>query len=136
MGLTIRPLIDEDYDTILVEWWKDWSWESPTKDFLPENGSGGLMVMDNDIPVCAGFMYTTNSAVAWVDWIISNKNYRKKPERAIALDILVNSLTNSAKEKGCKYVYALIKHKGLIRVYEELGYTQGDSYPTELIKKL
>ena len=74
MGLTIRPLIDEDYDTILVEWWKDWSWESPTKDFLPENGSGGLMVMDNDIPVCAGFMYTTNSAVAWVDWIISNKN--------------------------------------------------------------
>tara|TARA_R100000655_G_scaffold77184_2_gene116242 strand:+ start:7852 stop:8262 length:411 start_codon:yes stop_codon:yes gene_type:complete len=136
MGLTIRPLIDEDYDTILVEWWKDWSWKSPRKDFLPENGSGGLMVMDNDIPVCAGFMYTTNSAVAWVDWIISNKNYRKKPERAIALTILVDSLTNSAKEKGFKYVYALIKHKGLIRVYEELGYTQGDSYPTELIKKI
>ena len=136
MGLIIRPLIDQDYETILVEWWKDWKWVPIEKDFLPDNGTGGLMVVDDGIPVCAGFIYTTNSAVAWVDWIISNKNYRKKPERAIALDILVNSLTNLAKETGHKYVYALIKHKGLIDVYEKLGYIHGDSYTSELIKKL
>ena len=136
MGLTIRPLIDGDYETILIEWWKDWKWVPTEKDFLPDNGTGGLMVVDGDIPVCAGFVYTTNSSAAWVDWIVSNKNYRKKPERTIALEILVQSLTNLAKEKGHKYVYALIKHKGLIGVYEKLGYIQGDSYSTELIKKL
>ena len=92
------------------------------------------MIYDEDIPICAGFLYNTNSKVAWVDWIISNRNYRKSPERKDAVKLLVDTLTNVAKNTGNKYAYALIKHDRLVRSYEELGYKKGDVYNKEMIK--
>lgn len=136
MALVVRDLKEEDYDEILVGWWDQWGWTAPERDFLPENGTGGVMVMDDDIPVCAGFCYFANSKVAWVDWIISNKEYRKKPERSHAIRILIYYLTQACKSIGYKYCYALIKNKNLIKTYEDLGYTKGDSYTSEMIKKL
>jgi|TARA_R110002074_G_scaffold399372_1_gene592428 hypothetical protein len=136
MEFNIRPLGETDYEDILVGWWKDWKWTPPLKDFLPSDGKGGVMVLDNDIPVCAGFVYMTNSKVAWVDWIISNKEYKKKPQRKEALDLLITTLTNICKDTGNKYCYALIKNKSLIKTYETLGYTSADNYTQEMIKVL
>ena len=134
MKFTTRPLNSEDYESILVGWWKAWGWDAPLRDFLPQNGEGGIMVMDGDIPVCAGFIYNTNSKVAWVDWIISNKDYKESRSEAIVL--LVETLTSIAKNLDNNYAYALIKHKGLIKTYESLGYMQAENYNTEMIKKL
>ena len=130
----IRPLAEGDYENILLNWWESWGWEAPQKDFLPNNATGGLMVLDEDVPVSAGFMYATNSKVAWVDWIISNKKYRDR--RAEAISMLVESLTNICQSNGAKFVYALLKHNGLVSTYEKLGYTAGDSYNKEMIKAL
>ncbi len=135
MPLNIRPLNENDYDGILNGWWQDWGWEPPQKDFLPDDGMGGVIVLDEDEPVCAGFMYTTNSKVAWVDWIISSKTYRK-PERKEAILLLVDTLTNICRNTGHKYVYALIKHQSVIGAYEKLGYIKGDGYTSEMIKVL
>ena len=85
MELKILPLKPSDYDEILVQWWKDWRWTPPTKDFLPEDGKGGYIVYDEDVPVCAGFMYVTNSKVVWCDWIISNIKYKDRDKRQQAL---------------------------------------------------
>lgn len=134
MELYIRELNENDYDNILVAWWKQWGWEPPQKDFLPDNGKGGIIVYDQDTPICAGFMYITNSKVAWVDWIISNKEYAKKPHRKDAIKLLVSSLTGICKNTGSKYVYALIKSRHLIETYQELGYIKGDTYTGEMIK--
>jgi hypothetical protein len=136
MELYIRELNETDYDEILVGWWKQWGWEPPQRDFLPNNGKGGVIVFDEDVPVCAGFMYMTNSKVSWVDWIISNKEYTKKPQRKDALKLLVSSLTDICKKAGSRYSYALIKNESLIGMYEELGYIKGDSYTSEMIKVL
>jgi len=136
MSFNIRALDENDYDSILLGWWKDWGWEAPTKDFLPDNGKGGIIVYDGEVPVCAGFMYTTNSKVAWVDWIISNKEYRKKPHRKEAIKLLVETLTNIGRNIGHKYSYALIKSPNLIETYESIGYVKGDGYTGEMIKVL
>ena len=136
MELYIRELNETDYDEILVGWWKDWGWSAPSKDFLPRDGKGGIMVLDDEVPVCAGFMYITNSKVAWVDWIISNKEYTKKPQRKDAIKLLVSALTDICKRAGSKYVYALIKNESLINTYQELGYVKGSNYTTEMIKIL
>jgi hypothetical protein len=136
MELHIRELQDTDYDNILVEWWRQWGWEAPKKDFLPRDGKGGIMVFEGETPICAGYMYLTNSKVAWVDWIISNKEYTKKPQRKDAIKLLVSALTEICKTTGSKYVYALIKNQSLIGTYEELGYIKGDSYTSEMIKAL
>ena len=136
MELQTRKLNYDDYDNILTKWWSDWNWEAPSRDFLPENGEGGVIVFDGDEPICAGFIYMTNSKVSWVDWIVSSKTYRKKPFRQQAINLLIETLTNVCKSNGSKFSYALIKHKGLIGTYEKLGYTQADKYQTEVIKKL
>lgn len=136
MALTIRPLVESDYDNVLVKWWKDWKWDAPQKDFLPDNGTGGLMVLDDEEPVCAGFLYVTNSSVAWVDWIVSSKTYRKKPQRKEAIELLIETLTNVCERNEKKYIYALIKHSGLINTYEKFGYIKGDTYTSEMIKAL
>lgn len=135
MELNIRPLNESDYDAILKGWWTDWGWEPPQKDFLPDDGKGGIIVMKGDVPVCAGFIYATNSKVAWVDWIVSNKEYRGD-DRKEAISLLVDTLTNICKTTGYKYSYALIKHQSLIETYEKIGYIKGDNYTSEMIKAL
>jgi hypothetical protein len=92
------------------------------------------MVLDGDVPVCAGFIYMTNSAVSWVDWIISSKTYRKKPTRKEAIRLLIGSLSDVCEQSGSRYIYALIKNTPLIEVYKEFGYIQGDTYNSEMIK--
>jgi hypothetical protein len=136
MKLNVQPLKVTDYDAVLVDWWNDWRWTPPSKDFLPENGTGGYMVYDGKIPICAGFMYTTNSTAVWCDWIISNIHYKDRANRKKALALLVQTITEQARNLNKKYVYALIKNKPLIDVYKKVGYEEASSYSTEMIKKL
>ncbi len=136
MQLNIHPLKTTDYEEILCKWWKDWRWTPPPQDFLPENGTGGLMVYDGDIPVVAGYLYNTNSNVVWIDFIVSNFQYKDKKNRKLAIKLLILALEERTKQLGKYICYALIKNKSLVSTYKELGYTQGDAYSTELIKRI
>ena len=136
MKLYVRPLIAEDYDKTLRQWWFDWRWTPPSRDFLPENGEGGFIVYDGETPVCAGFMYETNSKAVWCDWIISNIKYKDRNNRKEALSLLIKRISEEAKELDKKYIYALIKNKPLINVYKKQGFVEGSSYSHELIKKI
>ena len=136
MKFNIRKLNQEDYDSILVDWWEGWKWTPPSKDFLPENGAGGFIVYDEDIPVCAGYIYLTNSKVGWCDWVVSNFKYKDKEKRRVALTQLVSTLTSALSIHGCKYSYALINSKSLMSIYKDVGYSEGDKYTKEMIKRL
>ena len=136
MQLNIHPLKPTDYEEILCNWWKDWRWTPPPQDFLPNNGKGGLMVYDGDVPVVAGYLYNTNSNVVWIDWVISNINYKDRNNRKMAIQLLILALEEQAKQLGKNILYALVKNKSLIKVYKDLGYVQGDMYNTELIKRI
>lgn len=119
----IRFLKEDDYD-ILCQWWKAWRWTAPPRDFLPENGCGGLMIEKDGIPVVAGFIYFTNSAVAWSEFIISNFDY-KENDRKEAIKILIFELSELAKSKGSKYIYTMVKNQNLKHIYEYAGYSNG-----------
>jgi len=136
MKLNVLPLKENDYENILCNWWKDWRWTPPSKEFLPEDGMGGFIVYDGDIPICAGFMYLTNSKAVWCDWIISNLKYKDRQKRKDALELLVQTISNKAEGLGKKYIYALIKNKPLINVYKKIGFEEGSTYTHEMIKKI
>ena len=87
MGFTIRLLEDGDYENTLVKWWNDWKWDAPAKDFLPQEGRGGIMVSKDDVDICAGFLYFTNSKAAWCEFIVSNKDYKEAVEEETADDV-------------------------------------------------
>jgi hypothetical protein len=133
MALNIKPLSDNDYDDILCGWWKDWKWTAPKKDFLPDMG---YMVYYNDEPICAGYMYITNSNVVLLEWIISSFKFKDRKIRKEALLMLVQTITSLATTLEKKYVYSLLKSKSLIEIYQELGYMKGDSNTQEMIKIL
>tara|TARA_R110002020_G_scaffold83781_2_gene208096 strand:- start:22876 stop:23286 length:411 start_codon:yes stop_codon:yes gene_type:complete len=136
MKLNILPLREEDYEEILCGWWKQWRWTPPSRDFLPDNGTGGFIVYDGETPICAGFMYITNSQATWCDWIISNLKYKDRQKRKEALELLVKTISDKAEELGKKYVYALIKNQPLINVYKKVGFVEGNSYTHEMIKTI
>jgi len=136
MELSIIPLRENDYKDILCGWWKDWRWTPPSKEFLPEDGMGGYIVYDKDTPICAGFMYVTNSKAVWCDWIISNLKYKDRQKRKEALELLVQTISDDAERMGKKYIYALIKNKPLINVYKKVGFVEGSTYTHEMIKTI
>jgi hypothetical protein len=130
--MDVRYLIDSDYE-ILVDWWKDWRWDAPPRDMLPQDGLGGLMVSKDGVDICAGFIYFTNSKTAWIEFIVSNFNYKEK-DRKQALEFLISSLVDITRDVNkCKYIYTSLKSSSLIKRYENCGFKSGSTSCTEMI---
>tara|TARA_R110000744_G_scaffold165172_1_gene282287 strand:+ start:43 stop:450 length:408 start_codon:yes stop_codon:yes gene_type:complete len=135
MELNIRMLKDSDWDT-LVKWWDAWpDWVAPAKDFLPENGTGGFIVEKKSEAIVAGFLYTTNSKAALLEWIVSNPEY-KQNDKQDAIELLINGAENVCKKQGINYVFTIGRNKNLIKTHKKLGYTIDKNPSYEIIKKI
>jgi|TARA_R110002126_G_scaffold204284_1_gene351694 hypothetical protein len=135
MELKIRMLKDSDWDT-LVKWWDAWpDWVAPAKDFLPENGTGGFIVEKKSEAIVAGFLYTTNSKAALLEWIVSNPEY-KQNDKQDAIELLINGAENVCKKQGINYVFTIGRNKNLIKTHKKLGYTIDKNPSYEIIKKI
>lgn len=129
-----RWIATEDYDT-LVEWWKFWRFCPPTREVLPDNGLSGIVVTDdNDTPICAGFIYYTNSPIAWIEFIVSNPDVKDKKIRHDSLVFLINELSGTALLNNRKVIYSSLKNENLMNKYVECGFQKGGSNTTEMIK--
>ena len=132
--LVFRPLREEDYE-IICGWWKWWKWPIIPKKILPDNGKSGFIVEKNNIPIVCGFLYTTNSAVILLEWIVSNPKYKEK-DRKEAIELLINSAEASCKNMGITYMFSIGRSKNLMKTHEKLGW-QVDKKPSyEIIKNL
>jgi hypothetical protein len=130
----IRALTENDYPE-LCKWWKFFRFSAPQKEYLPNDGLGGIMVTKDGIDICAGFLYFTNSKLSWLEFIVSNPDYRES-DRKDAIVFLISELTEIAKRKGFSAVFTSVKHQGLIKHYEACGYSKGSNNTTEMIIKL
>lgn len=119
--LISRKLKESDWDT-LKQWWDYWPRvEAPDKGFLPDNGTGGLMVEDDGIPVIAGFIYQTNSNAAMLEYVISNPKYRGRDKRDAALEKLIISLQVVAENLGFKNMFTMVRSKKFINLRGKFG---------------
>jgi len=129
-----RELVFEDWDE-LVSWWKSWGWECPPmQDFLPDNGV--MIYNDNGENICAGFLYIiANAPVAWFTFPVSNPLIRKR-ERKDAINLLINTITESAKALDIKYLYSSLRNQSMIDAQVGCGYSVAGTNHTELLKVL
>ena len=134
MELQVRALQESDWED-LVSWWKWWRWPEINKAMLPMNGLGGLMVYKDNIPIVAGFLYLTNSKAVWLDWIVSNPNYKNK-DRKEALELLIKSLEDVAIVQGYDIIISLTRNPHLINTHKKLGYTVDEKPSHEITKKI
>ena len=117
MELQVRKLEETDWET-LVKWWDNWpEWVNPTKGFLPDNGTGGLMVYKENTPIVAGFLYFTNSDGVLLEWIISSPEYREK-DRKKALELLISTAEETCKLAGKKHMFSIGRNKQLIETHK------------------
>jgi len=133
--LLSRKIKKEDWST-LEKWWRYWlNSDAPPKDYLPSDGTGGIIIEDNGEPVIAGFIYQTNSKVAIIEGVVSNPNYRGKQKRDKSLEVLVACLYEATKLIGCKYIFAMTDNKKIINLGIKLG-GRLDDKPTYLLTKI
>lgn len=133
--LNVRNLKESDWDT-LCKWWESWpKWVNPPKSFLPDNGTGGLMVEKNGTPICACFIYFTNSDAALLEWVVSDPEYREK-DRKDALDLLITSAEKSCKDVGIVHMFSIGRSKPLIERHKKLGWVVDEDPSHELIKNI
>ena len=133
--LIARDLKESDWETLL-KWWDSWpDWTAPSKDFLPDNGTGGIMVEKNNKPIVAGFIYETNSASVLLEWIVSDPEYRDN-DRGEAVELLITEAEKSTKALGYNYMFTIGRNKRLIETHKKLGWFVDDKPSHEITKKL
>ena len=133
--LSTRNLRESDWDT-LVAWWDTWpDWTTPARGFLPNNGTGGLMVEKDGVAIVAGFIYETNSDGVLFEWVVSNPDYREK-DRQDAIDKLINDAESKIKEMGYKHIFSIGRTKRLIETHKKLGWYVDDKPSHEIIKNI
>jgi hypothetical protein len=133
--LTTRVLNENDWDT-LCKWWEAWpKWVNPPKSFLPDNGTGGLIVEKNNKPIVAGFLYFTNSDAVLLEWIVSDPEYREK-DRKQALELLITAAEGVCKNLNKKHMFSIGRNKHLIETHKKLGWIVDKDPSHELIKNI
>ena len=132
MEFNARKLTDNDYE-LLVSWWKWWRWTPIPKNFLPDNGTGGIMIEKDNTPVVAGFIYYTNSDAVVVEWIISNPDYKNK-NRKQAVEVLLNTIEKVCKKQGKQYMFSIGRSKQLVETHKKLGWVVDEKPSYEIVK--
>ena len=127
---SFRLLEENDYEK-LVEWWKWFRFPVPARKFLPEDGKGGVMITKDGIDIVAGFVFFTNSKLCWIEFIVSNPEYKNK-DRKQAIVECIKKLCFIAKNKGYKAVFTSIKSENLIESYKKAGFNASPHKTTEL----
>jgi hypothetical protein len=131
--MEFRYLEHNDYDT-LKKWWKDNRFPPPPRDFLPNNGLDGIIVSENGVDICSGFIYDTSAKyLAWIEYVVSNFEVKDRELRKKALEFLIKSLMDICKNMGKKYIYTSLKNESLINHFENSGFIKGSSGTTEMV---
>lgn len=133
MEFTSRWLEEGDYDNILKGWWERWRWPIVPRNFLPDNGTGGIMISKDGIDICAMFLYFANSDLCFLGFSISNPEY-KENDRLKAIEKLIEISCEYAFEKGYEYIYSVANKKTLIDGHKKNGFNPSLSNCVEMIK--
>lgn len=116
-----------DYD-LVCSWWKEHGWATVPKESLPSTG-----VLVNNI--VAGWLYKTDSDMAWVEWIISDRKSDKK-ERKECTKVLIHCLVELGKSEGYTKFFTSTFHPSLTQSYLDSGFIKTDSNVSHFILRV
>lgn len=123
--MQIRNHTLEDYPTF-CQWWAAWEWPPIPYEFLPQHS----IVVYDDVPICAVFLYRTDTPILWAENYISCKIH---PKRVEALKLLIDNIAPASKELEAKAVMSAVNHPVLARKLKQAGFMTGDANLTNYI---
>lgn len=129
--MKVRGFTEADY-TEVAKWWVAHGWQPVPPGSLPIIG---MIVESPKNKLCAGWIYQTDSDIAWLEWVVGNPE-ADKMERSEALDMLVQSLLRAAKERGHSAIFTTLRHERLIERYKKHGFKVTDENMTCMIGRI
>lgn len=129
----VRIYTEADHG-MLSEWWKFHKWEPVTEDALPETG---FIFEQDGLPMCAGFIYLTSTAMCWLEFLVSNPEGPRE-YRSSSLDGLIDHMLAFSKASGAKYVFTSVAgaHERLQNRMKDHGFLKSDSNVTHFLRRL
>jgi hypothetical protein len=97
---------EEDY-VIVCDMMVGWGMNPLHRRMLSEYGA---IVSTGDIDVCSGWLYQSDSKIAWIEWVVMNREAPRKL-RVGGIDFLYETLFEQAKKLGFEIVMSLAHEK-------------------------
>jgi hypothetical protein len=121
----VRQYAPQDYG-LIKSWWEARSFPAIAPTFLPKTG----FIVENH---AVGFLYRTDSALAWMEWITTNPE-SDKIERDKALNLLIETLFTEAKRLGHSVLFTSVQDAGLIERYQRHGFALSEGGMSNMVK--
>lgn len=120
---------------IVSGWWQGHGWPIVPLGNLPKNGVMVGHVTDAGIvPVCAGFLYKSDSELGWFEWAVVDPG-AGRDVRGPALDLMVESIWNLAKKLGFKGLVTSTRGAAWVARLEKNGWVATDQGCTQLVRR-
>lgn len=126
---SFRMVRAEDWD-VLVRWWDDWGFPRPPRECLPKNG---VMVVDGEGDLYAGFLYLTDGGIGWLEWVVSDRMASVERRRG-GLEFLVEVVSGLARDEGMLLLFTSTVLPGFRNGLLKCGFSMGDDGVYQLIK--
>lgn len=123
--------VNKHYETV-CSWWKQHKWDVVPTGLLPKHG---IVIYDGDTPAAAGWVYSTDSKICWIEWIVVNPTL-KRNIRGAAIEELIEALQALAKELGFLVAFTSVRVPRLIKRLELKGFVASESGMTNLTRVL
>lgn len=117
----------------VMSWWKNQAWPILPDEFLPKNG---FVVEVGEQMICAGWLYSTDSAFCWMEFVVGNPQI-SHTERGLGLDILIAGIQAKARDLKFKVIFTSIQNSRLLdRLTSKHDFVIGDHGMTNLTGRL
>ena len=110
----------EDFEEF-KRWWEFWRWKDRVDPQILSDI--GFVIEKDGLNICAGWLYTTNSLIASIEFIVANP-FAPKEDVDGGLDFLLECLSQRALKEGKRLVMTTINNLSLAKRLEKLGYVE------------
>ena len=116
----VRQVTAEDY-TCINEWYSQRKELRPKSILLPNGGLDGFIIEKNNKPIAVIYLYLTNSKMGYMDFLISDPNYKNKDKYNMIME-LQDACTEALLRKGCRIVWAMTSYDHLAEMAGKMGH--------------
>lgn len=119
--MNLRDFNGEEDFKEFKRWWEFWRWKDRVDPQILSDI--GFVIEKEGLSLCAGWLYTTNSLIASIEFLVANP-FAPKEEVDAGLDFLIECLSQRALKEGKRLVMTTINNPSLAKRLGSLGYVE------------
>lgn len=128
-ALSVELFHPDTHYAAIQEWWKKQNWPILPLTHLSQTG---LVVKVGDVPAAAAWLYKSDSAFCWLEWVVANPEVRHA-ERDSALSVLISTGRVLAQTMGFQSIYMSVGSASLAHRIEAHGFAATDKGVTNFM---